>query len=127
MRVKTIAFRAIGLIGWLALLAIARAVAGQVDRQLPSPFLVTRWTTENGLPQNSVTSIVQTPDGYLWLGTFGGLARFDGVKFTIFNSGNTPALVSNRITALHVGRDGTLWIGAETGEVTRFRDGSFSL
>jgi ligand-binding sensor domain-containing protein len=47
------------------------------------PYLHTVWTTEHGLPQNSVTAITQTPDGYLWLGTFGGLARFDGVKFTV--------------------------------------------
>jgi len=106
---------------------VAGASARGEIPQTSSPFLVTRWTTENGLPQNSVTAIAQTPDGYLWLGTFGGLARFDGVHFTIFNSGNTPALISNRISTLHVGRDGSLWIGAETGEVTRFRDGRFSL
>lgn len=89
-------------------------------------FLQTHWTTENGLPQNSVTAIVQTPDGYLWLGTFGGLARFDGVNFTIFNTGNTPTLPSDRITALHVGHDGALWIGAETGDITCLRQGRFS-
>ncbi|HMV83147.1 MAG TPA: two-component regulator propeller domain-containing protein [Blastocatellia bacterium] len=102
------------------------SVEGRAEPTNSSPFLVTRWTTENGLPQNSVTSIVQTPDGYLWVGTFGGLARFDGVRFTIFNSGNTPGMVSNRISTLHVGRDGSLWIGAETGEVTVFRNGRFS-
>jgi len=91
-----------------------------------SPFLTTQWTTENGLPQNTVVAIAQTPDGYLWLATFGGLARFDGLKFTIFNTGNTPALKSNRITALHLGRSGVLWIGAETGEVARFHHGDFS-
>ena len=45
------------------------------------------WTTANGLPQNTVTGVTQTPDGYLWLSTFDGLARFDGVRFTIFDSG----------------------------------------
>lgn len=109
----------------LAICAAASTAAALPAPLASSPFLLTRWTTESGLPQNTVTSIVQTPDGYLWLGTFGGLARFDGVKFTIFNSGNTPALVSNRITALHVGRDGSLWVGAETGEVTRLRQGRF--
>jgi signal transduction histidine kinase/ligand-binding sensor domain-containing protein len=127
MRSRAYSGFGIGLIGWLALSIVAAlSVRGEAP-QASSPFLGTRWTTENGLPQNSVTSIVQTPDGYLWLGTFGGLARFDGVKFTIFNSGNTPALISNRISTLHIGRDGSLWIGAETGEVTRFRDGRFSL
>src|SRR5262245_57608165 len=64
------------------------------------PYVQTVWTTEDGLPQNSVNAIVQSRDGYLWLATFGGLARFDGVRFTIFNSANTPGLKSNRITAL---------------------------
>jgi len=62
-----------------------------------SECLQTVWTTEDGLPQNSVNAILQSRDGYLWLATFGGLARFDGVRFTIFNSGNTPGLLSNRI------------------------------
>jgi len=127
MRINGMAILETILIGWIAFFSATGVSARPAKHEAASPFLITHWTTENGLPQNSVTTIVQTPDGYLWLGTFGGLARFDGVKFTIFNTGNTPALPSNRITALHVGRDGTLWIGAETGEVTRFRDGSFSL
>ncbi|MBL8205455.1 MAG: hypothetical protein JNM09_14555, partial [Blastocatellia bacterium] len=89
-------------------------------------YHVARWTTEEGLPQNSVTAIVQTRDGYLWLGTFGGLVRFDGVRFTILNTGNTPQLKSNRITALFEDRDGSLWIGAETGEIARYRQGEFA-
>lgn len=50
------------------------------------------WTTENGLPQNSVYSIIQTQDGYLWLTTLDGLARFDGVKFTVFNKANSALI-----------------------------------
>ena len=87
------------------------------------PYLQTVWTTENGLPQNSVTAIVQSRDGYLWLSTFGGLARFDGVQFTIFNSANTPGLKSNRITALFEDRRGILWLGTETGELMSLQDG----
>lgn len=90
---------------------------------LDDQYLQTVWTTEEGLPQNSVNAILQTRDGYLWFGTFGGLARFDGVKFTIFNSGNTPGLKSNRILSLYEDRGGTLWVGAETGEVMNFKDG----
>ena len=86
-------------------------------------YLQTTWATEEGLPQNSVNAILQTRDGYLWLGTFGGLARFDGVKFTTFNSGNTPGLKSNRILSLCEGRDGRLWLGAETGELMSYKDG----
>ena len=50
------------------------------------------WTTDNGLPQNGVRTITQTPDGYLWLTTFDGLVRFDGVKFTVFDKNNSRAL-----------------------------------
>lgn len=126
MHIKVLTVLGTVLVGWCVLFNVISANADQANRITSSPFLTTRWTTENGLPQNSVTTIVQTPDGYLWLGTFGGLARFDGLKFTIFNSGNTPALPSNRITALHVGRDGNLWIGTETGDISRFHNGNFS-
>lgn len=71
------------------------------------------WNTENGLPQNTVNSIVQTPDGYLWLGTFDGLARFDGARFKIFKKSNTPAFPMNRILKLLVDSSGRLWIWTE--------------
>ncbi len=62
-----------------------------------SPFTVDAWTTEDGLPQSSVLAIVQTHDGYLWLGTLNGLVRFDGNSFTCFNVNNTPGLPADRI------------------------------
>jgi ligand-binding sensor domain-containing protein len=83
------------------------------------------WTTEDGLPQNSILSIAQTRDGYLWVGTWGGLARFDGVRFTVFDRGNTPALKNNYIYALYEDREGSLWIGTGGGGLTRLRDGKF--
>jgi signal transduction histidine kinase/ligand-binding sensor domain-containing protein len=86
-------------------------------------YLHTAWTTENGLPQNDVTQLIQTRDGYLWLGTNGGLVRFDGIRFTIFDSGNTPELRSNRILALAEDRDGTLWIGTQNGGLTSYSQG----
>ncbi len=80
------------------------------------------WTTEDGLPQNSVNAILQTRDGYLWLATFGGLAQFDGVKFTIVDTANTPGMKSNRILSLCEGQNGTLWMGSESGAVISYRD-----
>src|SRR5258706_782856 len=68
------------------------------------------WNTENGLPQNSVNSIAQTPDGYIWLTTFDGLARFDGIRFKIFRKQDTPELPTNRLIAMFVDNDGRLWI-----------------
>jgi ligand-binding sensor domain-containing protein len=75
---------------------------------------------EQGLPQNKVTAIVQTHDGYLWVGTYNGLARFDGVRFTVFDDSNTPELRSSRITSLFEAADDALWIGTESGGVTRY-------
>ena len=84
------------------------------------------WTTENGLPQNSVTAILQAKDGYIWFGTFGGLVRFDGIKFKIFNTINAPAIKSNRITGLFEGKDGTIWIGTQYGNLISYKDEIFT-
>jgi ligand-binding sensor domain-containing protein/signal transduction histidine kinase len=83
------------------------------------------WLTENGLPQNTVHSIAQTKDGYIWIGTEEGLARFDGVRFTIFDKQNTPQLKSNYIRALLADRQGALWVGTAEGLV-RILNGSFT-
>src|SRR5262249_39124085 len=69
------------------------------------------WQTDEGLPHNMVRAIAQTTDGYLWVGTRVGLARFDGLQFTVFNPKNTPAMKSPSIGALCLDRDGALWIG----------------
>ncbi len=82
------------------------------------------WETEEGLPQNSTLSLAQTPDGYLWAGTYEGLARFDGVRFTVFDPMNTPALPNRAISALALDRDGTLWINTHQG-LAGMRAGSF--
>jgi hypothetical protein len=117
----------LGPILWWAGDGLHAVQAEDATRPPASPYLVSHWTTENGLPQNSVTALAQTPDGYLWVGTFGGLARFDGMNFTIFNSGNTPALHSNRISSLHLGRSGKFWIGTEDGAVVTYQQGEFRL
>src|SRR5690242_11676277 len=93
----------------------------------PSPsvsdYSIDVWQTEQGLPQDSVTSIVQTHDGYLWLGTYNGLVRFDGVRFKVFDTSNTRGLGDNRITSLYVDGYGTRWMGQETGRCTRMLGG----
>jgi ligand-binding sensor domain-containing protein/signal transduction histidine kinase len=83
------------------------------------------WDTEEGLPNDAVTAVVQTRDGYLWLATYDGLVRFDGVTFTRFDSNTTPEMHSTRVTSLFEDASGDLWIGYETGELTRYRDGHF--
>jgi ligand-binding sensor domain-containing protein len=84
------------------------------------------WESTQGLPQNSITAIVQSRQGYLWLGTYDGLVRFDGVGFTVFNQGNTPGLRSGRVRTLLEGRAGELWIGTEGGGLTRFQREAFT-
>ncbi len=83
------------------------------------------WTADDGLPQNIVTAITQTRDGYLWIATLDGLARFDGVRFTVFTRSNSPGIETNRFTAIHEDIHGDLWLGTETGVVTRYRHGRF--
>src|ERR1043166_10290971 len=83
------------------------------------------WVTENGLPQNTVHSIVQTQNGYIWIATEEGLARFDGVRFTVFDKQNTPELKSNDIRVLLEDRSGALWAGTAAGLV-RLADGKFT-
>jgi signal transduction histidine kinase/ligand-binding sensor domain-containing protein len=79
-------------------------------------YRITRWTAENGLPQNHITALAQTPDGYLWLGTLAGLARFDGLRFKAFNHRNTPEMTHDAINDLAVDqKDGSLWIATEAG------------
>jgi len=84
------------------------------------------WTTDNGLPQNSVYAITQTRDGYIWLTTLDGLVRYDGVRFTIFDKSNTKGITSNRFTSLYEDRDGALWAGLEDGGLTRYQHGAFT-
>ncbi|MGH9838644.1 MAG: ligand-binding sensor domain-containing protein [Blastocatellia bacterium] len=85
------------------------------------------WQTQDGLPQNAINAIVQTGDGYLWIGTDEGLVRFDGRRFSVFDKTNTPQLKGSRIAALCAGRDGSLWVGTKGGGLVKFSGGAFTL
>ncbi len=86
------------------------------------------WGFQQGLPQSTVYSILQTRDGYLWLGTEEGLVRFDGVRFEVFNKRRVEAFSSNSIWALCRDREDNLWIGTGGGGLTRLggADGTFT-
>jgi len=88
------------------------------------PYLDISPITQGWQP-STVTAIVQSHDGYLWLGTYNGLMRYDGVRFTLFDSGNTPGLKNSRVTSLYEDSSGAMWIGHETGELSRLVDGNF--
>ena len=92
----------------------------------PEDYLVDVWTPEKGLPDSSVAAIAQTPEGYLWVGTHNGLARFDGIRFVTFDSANTPALAHAGVRKLSVDDQGTLWINTFDGSMTSFRQGLFT-
>ncbi len=85
-----------------------------------------QWTIDDGLPQNSVQAVLRARDGYLWLGTFDGLARFDGLRFAVFDKSNTPGLEANTIVCLHEDEEGSLWMGFGNGQVARYADGRFT-
>lgn len=90
-------------------------------------YLIDVTTREKGLPDSSVTAIAQTPDGYLWVGTYDGLARFDGERFVTFSPRSTPELKNARIRRLYPTPDGTLWICAHDGSITAYRNEKFTL
>ena len=107
-------------------LVFAVIAAGIISATAAQNYFTRTWQVEQGLPQNKVTAVVQARDGYLWLGTYNGLARFDGVRFTVFDDNNTPELRSSRVTSLFEAADGTLWIGTESGDVSLYKDGRFT-
>lgn len=80
-----------------------------------SHYLVRNFTTENGLPVNSINSIAQDSAGFLFFSTLNGLVRFDGYEFEVFNSGNTPSMASDRITKMTYAPDDRLWLMTEAG------------
>lgn len=97
----------------LAFLLLTILTAGTASPQ--ESYSIQQWTAREGLPQITVNAIEQTEDRFLWIGTFGGLCRFDGRDFVPFSMADHPALGSNRILALESTADGRLWIGMENG------------
>jgi ligand-binding sensor domain-containing protein len=85
------------------------------------------WRQPQGLPQNTVMTIRQTRDGYLWIGTKGGVTRFDGLNFTTFDDRHKDQIRENEVYALAEADDGSLWIGTYGGGVSRFKDGRFTV
>ena len=108
--------RIIFMVLWLIFLT-PMGVRGQTlsDRKALAHYQQLLWQDQHGLPQNGVLAIQRTRDGYLWLGTIEGAARFDGVRFVVFDSSNTPEIKSSQILSLAEDRAGNLWLGAVGG------------
>ena len=115
--------RRVGVVGvflW-ASAALCQARSGR-DKQGIAPrsdgtLVQQSWSTDDGLPQNSVHAILQTHDGFLWVATEGGLARFDGVNFRVFRQVSEHAFASDDISCLAEDSRGALWIGTADGLV----------
>ena len=105
-----------------ALVFTQQAIALDPSRAL-TQYVQSAWRMEQGLPHNTVRAIVQTRDGYIWLGTYAGLARFDGVRFVVYNDRNS-GLLHNEIRSLVEDHDGVLWVGTTAGGLHRLVDGS---
>ena len=113
-------------IAWMLALATGWPLARAEHRTPSAPrasFDI--WPVEAGWQPNTVTVVIQSSAGYIWLGTYNGLVRFDGVRPTVFNSGNTPGLKNSRITSLYEDAEHAIWVGHETGELTRYFGGEF--
>lgn len=113
-----------GLFLALALLQVRVALALDPTRSLIEHVRVS-WSADSGLPQSTVRAVAQSQDGYLWLATHEGLARFDGRQFFVFNEANAPALRGSGISALLSAKDGSLWVGLRDGGVAKYEAGSF--
>lgn len=88
-------------------------------------YIIRQFQTDAGLPENTITALAQTPDGYIWCATFSGLARFDGVRFEVFDPSNTPELPTDRIIRLCATRNGSLVMMTETADVIIRENGQF--
>jgi PAS domain S-box-containing protein len=88
--------------------------------------IVDLWQQADGLPQNYVYTVVQSRDGYLWIGTRSGLARFDGVRFTSFDDRIPGQFKESEVWALAEDRASALWVGTYGGGLTRLHQGRFT-
>ncbi|WP_241757879.1 two-component regulator propeller domain-containing protein [Myxococcus landrumensis] len=115
-----------GLLGvvLLAGLVLARPGFALDPQRRVSQYSQDSWRSDDGLPQNSLLALAQTRDGYVWLGTWEGLVRFDGARFVVFDKRNTPELRSHAIKALAEDASGVLWVGTDQGLVA-YVDGRF--
>jgi len=115
------------LLGLAAILAAAPPLAAQQPEPTPTlnpSFVAEQWSAANGLPVNGPTYVMQSRAGYLWLTTFDGIVRFDGARFTSYNTGNTPELPTDRFVHAVEAADSSLWFVSEYGHlVHRDRDG----
>ena len=111
-------------LGCVFVLALAVTTAALEPGKAITQYSRRVWQIQDGLPQNTVLSLTQARDGYLWVGTQEGIVRFDGIEFTTFDITNTPGLPHNYGQCFYQTRDGRLWVGTGNG-LARFEGGTF--
>ena len=117
--------RAVIVVAFLNLFALSSFAVASLPSSPLDTYAERRWQMQDGLPEQIVQAFAQTSDRYLWIGTTGGLLRFDGASFVLYNRDNTPAFRDNNIFCLTVASDNSLWIGSEGGGLILYRDGVF--
>ena len=100
---------------FIILFVLTLSSVGHTQTKSAPPYVSRQWNMDDGLPQSSVNDIIQSRDGYLWLATFGGLTRFNGESFTVFNRSNTKKIKSDRVLSLYEDRTGAIWCSTEGG------------
>ncbi|HEY2113655.1 MAG TPA: two-component regulator propeller domain-containing protein, partial [Candidatus Angelobacter sp.] len=117
--------RRFALLGYLYV-CLTGAALGLDPHKPISQYVHKVWYSDDGLPQNSIQAMLQTNDGYIWIGTQEGLVRFNGIEFKVFNKSNTDAIRHNDVRVLYQDRDGALWIGTFGGGLVRYQDRQFT-
>ena len=97
----------------LVCLLLVSAAAGPATNS----WFAHAWRTDDGLPDNAISGLAQTPDGFLWVGTPGGLMRFDGARFQEFSPVNIPGVPNRVVRAMTLDHQGRLWLGMDRGVV----------
>ncbi len=123
-------WREVAIIGTVLLSGLTVSLCQQPAAKVPFfseewNYTVRSWQSQDGLPEETVQAFAQTSDGYLWVGTSGGLLRFDGARFRLFAHENTPAFGENSVFCLLAAHDGRLWIGTDGSGLIEMQNGVF--
>ncbi len=118
--IRRVRFPAVWLPVLLACLLLPRGGYALDPGKDITQYVHDTWGLEEGLPQNSIHTIIQARNGYLWMGSMEGLIRFDGKRFTVYDKSNVPQLKSNFVTSLWEDEDRNIWIGTIKGGLLRF-------
>lgn len=112
-------------LAFIKIYLISEAQASSGSSGGTESYFIRNWTAENGLPHNTITALLQTSDGFIWIGTPTGLVRFDGINFKTLTRWNTQVLKNDYILSLYEDNNKTLWAGTDGGGVCRLQDGQW--